>query len=64
MQLTIYVSDDDIRALRYLAGKECRTLHQEAKWLLRQAIKDAAQESHGTQEAVALEGEYATASAS
>ena len=60
MQLTIFVSDDDVRALRHLAGKECRSLHQEAKWLLRQAIKEAAQNPQCAQESEALECAYAS----
>ena len=44
MQLTIFITPEVENALRRLAGLECRSVNQEAKWLLCKAIEQATKE--------------------
>jgi predicted transcriptional regulator len=44
MQLTVFVSPNLVNALRQLASRDCRTIHQEARWLLGRAIEEATSE--------------------
>ena len=62
MQLTIFVAADLVQTLRFLAIQDCRSLHQEAKWLLTQAIQEAARRRQGVEDIDTQETTYASAS--
>jgi predicted transcriptional regulator len=60
MQLTISISPDTANTLRALAWRECRSPHQQAKWMLTRAI-EAAVERDRVPEAETREGATAPA---
>jgi hypothetical protein len=56
MQLTVFVSPDVVNDLRTLAFKDCRSLHQQARWMLEHAVKQAALAQKDVRNCVRSEG--------
>ena len=45
MKLHFYLPDDYLRLLEHVAYRECRTVHQQAQWMLMRAL-DGEPEPH------------------